>query len=1020
MGLVLGAATVTAAAEKQAHTIKDLESRPVEVRTNAQVSASSSKAMENYRRFLELQKTDPQLRAEAMRRLGDLNLEAGELERMESEITQIDLQGKEAIKLYATLLKAYPDYPRNDQVLYQLARAYETTGQPELALNTLDRVVRQYPKTPQLDEVQFRRGELLFSAKRYPEAHEAYKVVIQHGTASSFYEQSLYKQGWALFKQSLNEESLDSFAGVLDQKLKAAQPQDLKRADRELVEDTLRVMSITFSYLEGAESLNSFLDKHGKTPYAHLLYAGLGDLYVDKQRYQDAATTYRAYVARDPNSDYAPQLAMQGIEAYRKGGFTQLVIDGKHEYVERYNFGSAFWQGRKRERYPEVVKELKTNLNDVATYFHATAQKSKRTDDFQEAARWYRDYLQSFPDDPDSAATNYLLAETLFESKQYADATTEYERTAYAYPLNAKSAAAGYAALASYQKAEEPLSGAAKTEWHRKAIEAGVKFARTFPEHPDSAGVLTRAAEEIFAAKDLPRAIQTAQLLLERQPPVDEAKRRIAWTIIAQSSFDLGAYDKAESAFAEARELARSDEKLRADLTERLAATVYKQGEAKQKAGDSAGAVEDFLRVTRVAPDSKIRSTAQYDAATQLIVLKQWDRAIEVLEAFRREYPKHELGRDVTHKLAVAYSESNRAGEAAGEFERISADPTETRAVQREALLQSADLYVKANNTGKAVAMLERFVATNPTPVADAIEARQRLADFAAKNGDAARQTYWFREIVKADSQAGAARTDRTRYLAAKAQLVLAQPARDAFRSVKLTAPLKKSLVAKRKALDSALDAYKVAAAYQIAEVTTAATYETAELYHTLAQDLMNSERPKKLSDDALEQYNLLLEEQVFPFEEQAIAAHELNTARLKDGVYDEWVRKSFQVLGQMKPARYGKTESPPAPTAKLEDAEQTLEATIEREPANAAAWNELGVAWRLQGHFKEAAEAYGRALAIDSANAPAHKNLGILLDLYLDDPKAALAELERYKELSGEEKPVSGWIAELKQRAAK
>src|SRR6185503_17228191 len=112
------------------------------------VSSSSSKAMENYRRFLELQKTDPQLRAEALRRLGDLNLEAGELERMEKEVTQIDLAGSEAIKLYTSLLKSYPDYPRNDQVLYQLARAYETTGQPEQALATLDRVVREYPKAP--------------------------------------------------------------------------------------------------------------------------------------------------------------------------------------------------------------------------------------------------------------------------------------------------------------------------------------------------------------------------------------------------------------------------------------------------------------------------------------------------------------------------------------------------------------------------------------------------------------------------------------------------------------------------------------------------------------------------------------------------------------------------------------------------------------------------------------------------------------------------------------------------------
>jgi hypothetical protein len=72
---------------------------------------------------------------------------------------------------------------------------------------------------------------------------------------------------------------------------------------------------------------------------------------------------------------------------------------------------------------------------------------------------------------------------------------------------------------------------------------------------------------------------------------------------------------------------------------------------------------------------------------------------------------------------------------------------------------------------------------------------------------------------------------------------------------------------------------------------------------------LLNSDRPKSLKDDALEQYNALLEEQVFPFEEQAIKIHELNVARAQEGVYDESVRKSYQALAELNPGRYGKTE---------------------------------------------------------------------------------------------------------------
>jgi len=894
-------------------TIEDLVSHPVVVRPDTPADASAAKAMENYREFLELHNTDPKQRAEAMRRLGDLNLESGQLERMASELGRIDPMGAEAIKLYTLLLKAYPDYPRNDEVLYQLARAYETTGQPDQALATLDTLAARYPRDAQIDEVEFRRGELLFSAKRYPEAEAAYAKVIRHGSQAEFYSQSLYKDGWSLFKQSKNEESLPSFAGVLDQALLGgnvrARPkalEELSRANRELVDDTLRVMSITFSYLDGPRSIDRFLAGYGDRPYAYLLYSRLGDLYVDKQRYQDAATAYRAFVARDALNEHAPQLAMQAIEAYRKGGFTQLVLDGKREFVERYQLSSAFWQGRKTRDYPAVVRELRTNLKDVATYYHALAQSQNNADDYREAARWYRATLTSFPGDPDSAATNELLAETLFASHQYLEAAAEYERSAYDYPQTAGSAAAAYAALDAYQKAEAGLSGQAKTDLHARAVESGIKFAQTFPQHPDSGGVLTRAAEDLSNAHNLPRATEVARLVLAHRPPVDRDKQRIAWTIIGQAAFDRGEFAQAESAYTSARGLA--DPKMRADLTERIAAAVYEQGAAQEKSGNAAGAVDDFLRVAQVAPDSKIHSTAQYDAAAQLINMKQWDRAIVVLEDYRREFPGSERSAEVTRKLAVAYAEANRPAQAAVEFERIATTATEERAVRREALLKAADLYEKAGDEPKTAAMLERFVTEYPQPVADAEEARERLATEAVKRNDP-RALHWFHEIVDADAQAGAARTDRTRFLAAQAELQLAAPARDAFRRIELVSPLKRSLAAKRKALESALAAYKAALDYHVAEVTTAATFEMAELYRTLAKDVMSSERPKRLSKDELDQYEVLLEEQAYPFEEQAIALHQVNVARARDGLYDEWVKKSYAALAELDPGRYGKTE---------------------------------------------------------------------------------------------------------------
>jgi len=75
------------------------------------------------------------------------------------------------------------------------------------------------------------------------------------------------------------------------------------------------------------------------------------------------------------------------------------------------------------------------------------------------------------------------------------------------------------------------------------------------------------------------------------------------------------------------------------------------------------------------------------------------------------------------------------------------------------------------------------------------------------------------------------------------------------------------------------------------------------------ASGLFASERPKGLSSTDLEQYDLLLEEQAFPFEEKAIEIHETNADRVKTGIYDEWVKKSLIALRKLQPVRYAKLE---------------------------------------------------------------------------------------------------------------
>ena len=57
---------------------------------------------------------------------------------------------------------------------------------------------------------------------------------------------------------------------------------------------------------------------------------------------------------------------------------------------------------------------------------------------------------------------------------------------------------------------------------------------------------------------------------------------------------------------------------------------------------------------------------------------------------------------------------------------------------------------------------------------------------------------------------------------------------------------------------------------------------------------------------------------------------------------------------------------------------------------------------------------------SLDPNFADAERNLAILLDLYLDDPQAALPHYERYQLLTqGADTQVTAWVAELKARIA-
>ncbi len=891
--------------------IAELETRTIEL-PKVEFYSDSKEVIQRYQELLHLTEGKT-LGGLELQRLADLELQQSLANRDEAFLQESDLQLQQAIKRYQEYLAAFPDRPDNDRVLYNLARAYDLAGEHDKSRQAMDKLAKEFPNSRHIDEIQFRRGEDLFVEGRYAEAEDAYGTVVHRYPYSTLYEKALYKYGWSRFKQNRYGDAIYSFLRLLDRKhrdglLEAFQlPELISRTERELIEDVLRATSLSFSYLPDKDPIASTLDRIGERPYTPLLYRQLGELYLSKERFTDAADIFLAYTRRYPHTAWAPHLHARAIDAYEAGGLTTLLLSEKERFVKSYTVGSPWWVKQDDAAWESVRPLLARHIEDIATHYHALARSTRKPEHFKQAADWYKSFIGSFPQDSKAARFNFLLAEARFDAGQYEEAVREYEKTAYDYPPHDDSREAGYAALLAYDRLLKAAQETEKPDLQRRLITSSLRFINKFSTDPRMPSVLLKTAELEFGLKDYESARKHAQQLIDL--PVNEPLiRHKAWTLIAHSSFELLDYEHAELAYGQALATLPPNAKNASDLRDQLAESIYKQGEIARDAGLHEVAAEHFLRIAQVTPRSPVRIIAEYDAATELITNENWSAAIDLLEGFRQRYPREKKWqKGVSEKLILAYTRSGQNSRAARELQNlISLTPPSQ---QGELMLLSADLYQKSGQHEQAIELYKHYVKLNPRPLARSIELLQKIADFYRARGDQQRLKIWLKKIVEADAQGKEERSDRTRYLAAMASLQLTRETTRKFLQARLTRPLKRSLKSKKKLMKTALDNYKIITEYGVRDATTEATYQIAEIYRHFAKALLESERPKGLNADELEEYNYLLEDQAFPFEEKALAIHEQNMTRIVEGVWDDAIKRSLKVLAEMMPFRYNKPE---------------------------------------------------------------------------------------------------------------
>ncbi len=886
----------------------DVSAKRKPVKKTESVQRSKTDIKNAYYEFLKDAAEDDEFRVLAATRIAEIELENNGADAIEEDNlseAEYDKSVRNTIAILEKALKDFPNAQGNDHSLYQLAKAYGQVGETEKANITLRKMVALYPQTPYYTEATFRIAESAFIHQDYEAAERAYGEVLKAPSNDAFVEKSLFKRGWSRFKQELYDDALADYYRAIDAH-QFGNYESLSKTEKELNDEYFRAIGLAFAYLGGATAIDQYLASNPNQKNAYRTYKVVSDLLLQQERYSDAVDTLQAYIHKYPSGSKVATAHLAKLAIWKEADFFNQFVAEFEVLFEKYHSQSPVWR-RTNAISPEEKQKLNVAIREnavlLAGFYHNRFNKKNKPEDWESAIRWYERYLAGYATTARQDKIYPRYAELLNRGKRYEQAFKYFELAAFDGDIVLDKESA-YATVYLSDQLYARAAPAQKAKWLEKHLRYAMLYGQLYPKESHTPEVIEHAVQLAFKNGQLERTIEMANVLPDS---ASSATRRDVGLLRAQAYFDLKQYEDAEVMYQDLLVDKSLPSAQRKDLSNKLALSIYQQAEALQNINEPVGASQQYLRVFQMAPDSELAPTAVYDAIAVFMSNNMWEDAITYLKIFEQTFPGHSYQKEVGKKLSVAYLNADRGLEAAQEFEKL-ASYVSNEEEKMAALWQAGELYLKKSELPSALRAFKEYANNYPRPYATYMEAMQNVVDIYQKQGEKSKRQFWLNKIISADKKAVKSnKTERTQYIAANASFSMAGMRHDDFEKVRLVHPLAASLKRKKVAMQESVKWYGQATVYGHQDLVTQSTFEIGRIYRHFASALLESERPRNLNADELEQYNILLEDQAFPFEDKAIEFYETNVSRIAGGTYDEWIQNSLNELSKLFPARYGR-----------------------------------------------------------------------------------------------------------------
>jgi tetratricopeptide (TPR) repeat protein len=682
----------------------------------------------------------------------DASLARGEkLEEPKKDHRESERYRAETMAIYEDILRAYPNYPKRDEILFSMGYNLYELGRRDAAVARYEELIKDFPKSQFVPDAYIQLGNHYFENNKLVPAKQNYEKARDTGVPK-IYAYAIYKLSWCDFNTGDYEEGLKKLHEVVDYSARQEELGDLRT-------EALNDLTVFYVQLDRPKDAISYFKEKAPTKRQGRLIAKTAAGLVDAGHFDSAILTYRTLVDDEPMGANAPEYQQAIVRAFEGLRQRQQVRKEMKRMVDLYSPGGDWWKANesKASVLRNAFSVTEEAMRVMVTDYHQEAQKTRQVETYRLARDIYKQYVDAFasssnPEFVADSAFNirFFYAEILWALEEWQAAAAEYDAVA-AFKIPDRDSArevsnesyrksAAYNAILAYDKLVKIERG--------QLAKSDLKDGQKVDEKKDKGDVAkqkivkrdAKEREEEPLTKFEDRLVAACDTYVKLYPDTqDEIDLRYQAAVIL---YDRSHFVDAARRFGEIIEKFPEERRSRdaADLTMYVLesreewlelSTLSRKFLANKKL--SKPGTEFATRVSRVVEGS------HYKWVDEVVYKKEKNprKAAEEFLKFVAEFPKSEnADRALTYVMVIA-QEANEIDKGIEAGERFLKEYPRSN-FELKARYSLAGLYEKVAEYRKAATMAESFISEYDAAVkaqeAEAKRAKERKAT--AKKSD--------------------------------------------------------------------------------------------------------------------------------------------------------------------------------------------------------------------------------------------------------------------------------------------